>query len=83
MTENKNDVNFFEEKRNIAVFSAQELSLKEKTKIEDMFIKKYNSDINFVYELDKSLIGGIMVVDGDSIFDGSIKSQISKIKKLL
>lgn len=66
--------------RNIEVTSAAELSLAQKKSVEKVFKSKHKGDeIVFVYKIDKELIGGILVVDGDKYYDGTMRSQIDKI----
>ncbi len=56
----------------------QLISLKEK------FSKKYNANAVKVTEvIDPSLIGGIKVVIGDQVYDGSIKGRIESLTELV
>ena len=32
------------------------------------------------YEIDKSIIGGVIIYIGDTVFDGSVRSRLDKIK---
>ncbi|MDE6294018.1 MAG: F0F1 ATP synthase subunit delta, partial [Clostridiales bacterium] len=64
----------------IQVSSAAELSAEQKRKIQDVFSSKHRGEkIEFVYSIDKELIGGILVVDGDKYYDGTLRSQIDNI----
>ena len=64
----------------IEVTSAAELSKKQTAEIEKVFSAKHKGEkIDFVYKIDKELIGGILVVDGDKYYDGTYRSQIDKI----
>lgn len=64
----------------IEVTSAAELSKKQTAEIEKIFSAKHKGEkIDFVYKIDKELIGGILVVDGDKYYDGTYRSQIDKI----
>lgn len=66
--------------RAIEVTSATELSSAQIKKIEKVFLSKHNGEnVEFVYKIDKELIGGILVVDGDKYYDGTMRSQIDKI----
>ena len=40
-------------------------------------------DVEMIIEEDRSLIGGIVVKIGDTLYDGSIKSQLNTIRELL
>ncbi|MCH5165152.1 MAG: F0F1 ATP synthase subunit alpha [Clostridiales bacterium] len=71
--------------RIIEVTSAAELSHAQIEKIEKVFLSKHKSKgekIEFVYKIDKELIGGILVVDGDKYYDGTFRSQIDKLNKV-
>lgn len=64
----------------IQVSSASELSIDQKRKIQDVFSSKHRGEkIEFVYSIDKEFIGGILVVDGDKYYDGTLRSQIDNI----
>ncbi|MDE7405490.1 MAG: F0F1 ATP synthase subunit alpha [Clostridiales bacterium] len=64
----------------IQVSSATELKDEQKRKIEQVFCAKHtNESVEFVYTIDKELIGGILVVDGDKYYDGTLRSQIDNI----
>ena len=66
--------------RTIEVSSAAELTPALIKKIEKTFSSKHKGEqVEFVYKIDKKLIGGILVVDGDKYYDGTIRSQIDKI----
>ena len=41
---------------------------------------KFNKKIILKQEIDKSIIGGLYVVVGDEVIDGSVKSQLQQIK---
>jgi F-type H+-transporting ATPase subunit delta len=40
-------------------------------------------EVEMVIEQDPSLIGGIVVKVGDTLYDGSVKAQLNKIRELL
>lgn len=64
----------------IEVTSAQDLSPQEQKKIEHVFSAKHKGQsVEYVYKIDKSILGGILVVDGDKYYDGTIRSQVDKI----
>ena len=66
--------------REIDVTSATEQSSAQIKKIEKVFLSKHKGEnVEFVYKIDKELIGGILVVDGDKYYDGTVRSQIDKI----
>ena len=64
----------------ITVTSAAELSAKQIARIEKLFSSKHAGEsVDFVYKIDKELIGGILIVDGDKYYDGTVRSQIDKL----
>lgn len=56
-----------------------DLVAKIKTALEGLTKKQ----VEMVIEEDPSLLGGIVVKIGDTLYDGSVKSQLSKIRELL
>ncbi len=64
----------------IYVTSAAELSATDVKRVEKLFSAKHKGEsVEFVYKIDKELLGGILVVDGDKFYDGTLRSQIDKI----
>lgn len=67
----------------IQVMSAQALSEDSKRKIETVFRKKHDEAVEFAYAVDGSLIGGILVIDGECYYDATVKGQLAVIKRNL
>lgn len=66
--------------RIIEISSASELTPAQITKIEKIFSAKHKGEkVDFVYKINKQLIGGILVVDGDKYYDGTVRSQLDKL----
>lgn len=66
--------------RRIEIVSAVEISDEQKKKIQKIFSSKHKGEkVEFEYSIDKRVIGGILVVDGDKFYDGTVRSQIEKI----
>jgi len=65
------------------LFSAFELEDEKIREIEKRFEKYYNTKIHLSLEIDKDLIGGIVVTIGDKVFDGSIRSQLMQLKEYI
>jgi len=63
----------------IVITSARELSQKMIEEIAGLFGKKVEVETN----IDKSLIGGVVVRTGDTILDASVKSQLEQLQKEL
>lgn len=72
-----------DEKKNtvvIVVTTATPILETDKKRVESVFTQKHvGEQVEFVYNIDKALIGGILVVDGDKYYDGTIRSQVDKI----
>lgn len=66
----------------LTITTSIELSLKKKAEIEKRLAKKYG-EIEVVYRINESIIGGIIMFDGKIAYDGSIKTQLDKIKNNL
>ncbi len=64
----------------LTITTSIELTSQEKAAIEKSFSAKYGR-IKATYHVNDELIGGIMVFDGDKVYDGSIRTQLDKIKE--
>lgn len=67
----------------LTVTSARVLEAEERNKIESVFSKKYDDPIDAEYLVDDSLIGGLMVFDGKTVYNGSVKSKLERLKERL
>lgn len=66
------------------IISADPLTEQQIEAIKNKFILKYKAtSANADIILDKELIGGVKVIIGDKVYDGSIKGQIDSLKQLL
>ena len=66
--------------RRITVVSAKPLEPAQAKKTESIFTAKHKGEkVEFVYSINKDLLGGILVIDGDKFYDGTLRSQIDKI----
>ena len=64
----------------IRVSSATELSAAQRKRLEKVFSAKHKGEsVEFVYSIDKELIGGILVIDGDKYYDGTLRSQLERL----
>ena len=69
--------------KTLRVLSCKPLSQESKEKIENLFRKKIDGEAEFAYEIDASVLGGIKVVDGSIVYDGSIAGKLEQIKQSL
>ena len=65
------------------IFSTEHLDSNTINQIEEKISKIEDRKIYLRNLIDKSLLGGIKVVIGDHIYDGSLKYRISEVKKHL
>ncbi len=66
----------------IRVLSAKTLDNASKKKIETAFSKKHNGEAEFSYEIDVSLIGGVLIIDGEDYYDATVKGQLNNFKRV-
>jgi F-type H+-transporting ATPase subunit delta len=65
------------------VSTARQLSDPEKQMLEAEITKMTGKKVRAKYEQDASLLGGAVVQVGSTIYDGSVKGQIEKIREQL
>lgn len=65
------------------IYSAFPLTDAQVQGLKDKLEVRFQSKLEFRVVEDSSLIGGIRVVVGDNVLDGSVKSSIEKMKQAL
>jgi F-type H+-transporting ATPase subunit delta len=65
------------------IFSARELDDAEKRALEAQIEKTTGKKVRARYALDPSLLGGALVRVGSTIYDGSVKGQLEKIREAI
>lgn len=65
------------------VSSARELGAAEKRALESQIEKTTGKKVRASYGLDPSLLGGAVVRVGSTIYDGSVKGQLERIKEAI
>ena len=65
------------------LISSKNLSNEELKKISSELSKVINSEINFDYKMDQSLIGGFKMQIGSLMIDTSIKNKLKKYEQLM
>jgi F-type H+-transporting ATPase subunit delta len=65
------------------VYSTYELSAKEIKEIEEALSKQTGMKTMLANEIDASLIGGIKVVLGEKVYDGSLSNSLANLKASL
>ncbi len=65
----------------VSVFSANELSEKDKARIEKIFFEKHSCAVTFEYNVDASLLGGLLIIDGNDYYDSTVAGRLAKLKR--
>jgi F-type H+-transporting ATPase subunit delta len=65
------------------ITSDDELDPKQSNKIIKRLKSRWNKDVEPDYVVDKNMIGGVRIQQGDTIYDYSIKSQLDRFYKKL
>ncbi|WP_035587720.1 ATP synthase F1 subunit delta [Hippea jasoniae] len=65
------------------VKSAVELTEEEKQQLSSSLTNKLNKDVEFTFEVDSSIMGGIIVKVKDVVYDGSIKTYLANLEQRL
>jgi F-type H+-transporting ATPase subunit delta len=65
------------------IVTARELSKQEQTALVAEVGKLANSRIEAIFELDKSILGGTVVRIGSTVYDGSIRGRLERLKEQL
>ncbi len=70
--------------RSIAtVTSAVALTDAEKKQLEDKLRMRFGQDLDFVYDVDKSILGGVIIRIGDKVIDGSVSGKLAALREKL
>lgn len=68
--------------KKLVVTASKQFSEEEKTAIEQKLFKAFGEGI-VEYHVDEELLGGIIVYDGENVYDGSLRHKLQKISDLL
>lgn len=66
----------------ITITTSIELSKEEKENIVTRLKKKYG-EAEYIFHVDYELIGGIIIFDGEKVFDGSLRTQLKTFREKL
>ncbi|MDF2953481.1 MAG: FoF1-type ATP synthase [Thermodesulfobacterium sp.] len=75
-----------DEELNIArgeVITAYPLSSEEKKELEEVLKEYLKKEVILESKVDEEVIGGIKIKIGDLIFDGTLKTQLNKMKEII
>ena len=67
---------------NINLTTAFPISEDDTNKIKNILLKKTDKKINIISNVDKNIIGGIILQSGSSLIDASIKNKILKLNNI-
>lgn len=59
------------------------LDEEDRRDLKEKLEKKYNKEVVLKEEIDRSIIGGVYVRVGDDVIDGTIKSKLNEMKRLM
>lgn len=65
------------------VVSARELTEAEKKDLETNIEKMSGKDVSIDFQIDQTLIGGVVTTIGSTVYDGSVKTQLENLKQQL
>jgi F-type H+-transporting ATPase subunit delta len=69
-----------EERRLAQVTSAVPLTKEEKQTLQKQLVARFGTDLEFQFEVDASLIGGIHLRVGDQVIDGSVAGKLAALR---
>ncbi|OPX55679.1 F-type H+-transporting ATPase subunit delta [Oceanospirillum multiglobuliferum] len=67
----------------VEIFSAYELTNEQQTKLAQALQKRLNREIKIQTQVDKSLIGGVLIHAGDTVIDGSVRGKLAKLAEAM
>ena len=72
-----------EQRIDVTVVSAYKLDSKQKTKLGNALKKRLNREISITTQVDKALIGGVILRAGDTVIDGSVRGRLNRLSEAL
>jgi F-type H+-transporting ATPase subunit delta len=69
--------------RQVQIVTARELGKQEQAALEAEVAKLANSRIEACFELDASILGGTVVRIGSTVYDGSVRGRLERLKEQL
>ena len=67
----------------VRVSSAVLLTEEEETALRDQMKARFGEDLSFRFEVNSSLLGGVVIWVGDKVIDGSVKGKLEALKQTL
>jgi len=78
----KNLVKSMHQEINVTLTTAFPISEDNVNKIKNILLKKTDKKINIISNVDKNIIGGIILQSGSSLIDASIRNKILKLNNI-
>ena len=72
-----------EQRVEVLVTSAYELDSQQQTKLANALKKRLNREISITTQVDKALIGGVILRAGDTVIDGSVRGRLNRLSEAL
>jgi F-type H+-transporting ATPase subunit delta len=69
--------------RSVEIVTARELSEKDRTGLMTGVGKLAGGEIQASFKLDKSILGGTVVRIGSTVYDGSVRGRLERLKEAL
>lgn len=66
-----------------SVYSATELDEQQQQRIANALQQRFNSKVDIQYQIDESLLGGVMIRSGNWVMDGSVKGKLARLAETL
>lgn len=72
-----------EKKLNVQVISAAKLDNQYQQKLVEALTKRLQRQVNLECEIDPTLLGGAVIVAGDTVIDGSVRGKLDRMVKFI
>jgi len=72
-----------EQRVEVLVTSAYELDSQQQTKLANALKKRLNREISITTQVEKALIGGVILRAGDTVIDGSVRGRLNRLSEAL
>lgn len=73
----------FEQRTDVTIVSAFELEAEQQDKLGTALKKRLNREISITTQVDKSLLGGVILRAGDTVIDGSVRGRLNRLREAL
>jgi len=83
IAEYKNEINLRLHVSEAEIISVRELTADEKSKVEAKAAGLTGLKIHPIYKQDSSLLGGVIVRIGDTVYDGSVRGRLEELREKL